>query len=340
MSATLLQMVNRFRRKLKWEDVSSFSSGDDLTTAAIDFINEAKRDVLENYEWDFDLRNAAFSTIAPLEYASAVGQVVITNGAATVLVPGVNNYATITGGNSRSRLAVTTDAAFGTTYFNILTGQHPSASDSYVIEMPWPGTSRSLFDASALTILTAEYVLPATVRDVLSVTLEEADVHVDFVDKAETLDRVVPNAFQSTSSVPEVCFVGGNALPTVTFGTTQVPGVGVWLYPVPSEVYLVRYTYRYRHPAISAIADVLYVPDHVVDLVVDLAVARAMRTRVAPDLEASQQLEAATMQRLGRSVRRTGFQPLERMSLKSHDRRGGGIPSSGGPRNPRIFYTP
>lgn len=338
MSVTALQLVNRARRKLKWEDVSSFSSSDELTTVLLDFVNEAKRDVLENYEWDFDIRSdGIFKTVAAATYSSVVD---VDNGSTTLTLLGTNNVSLYTTGGSRSRIRVTSDTTYGDTAFILNTGSHPGSHDIYVLETGWPGTTYDLFGTTGdAEILTSEYVLPATVRDVLSVMVEENDVYVEFVDKAESLDRCLPNPFDLQSTQPEVCFVGGTTTPTVATSSTPTPGVGVWIYPVPSSVYVVRYTYRYRHPELTAITSTLYVPDHVADLIVDLAVARAMRTRVAPDLEASNMLEGMTMARLSRSVKRTGHQPLERMTLRSHDKRGG-VPYGGSPRNPRIFYQP
>lgn len=336
MSATLLQMVNRCRRKLKWEDVSSFSSTDDLTNVLIDFINEAKRDVLENYEWDFDIRSdGVLKTVAARTHTNAV---TIAAAGTTATVVGGTYYGDYDGGDLRMRIRITEDTTYGNTAF-IVTGAATSAGDDvYTLETAWPGTAFAGGSGSA-ELLVAEYVLPTTVRDVLSVMVEDSDVLVEFVDKVETLDRCVPNPFDLQSTQPEVCFVGGSTTPTVATGTTATPGLGLWLYPVPSSVYVVRYTYRYRHPSLSATTDTLYVDDHVADIIVDLAVARAMRTRVAPDLEASQMLEQMTMGRLSRSAKRTGRQPLEHMSLRSHDRRGSSWMGSQ-PRNPRVFYTP
>lgn len=337
MSATLLQMVNRFRRKLKYEDVSSFSSSDDLTTAAIDCINEAKRDVLENHEWDFDIRSdGILKTIAPLTYTDQA----FTTTPGEIGIFGSTDYAAITGGSSRSRIAITEDTSFGDTYFIINSSSHPATADRHVIETSWPGSTFDLVSLGNAAILTAEYVLPTTIRDVLTVKVEEVDTLVEFVDGASDLEQLVPNAFEETSDVPEVCFVGGSTTPTVATGTTATPGLGIWIYPVPASVYVVRYTYRYRHPALSATTDTLYVQDHIIDDIIDLALARAMRTRIAPDLENSAQLEGVTMARISRSAKRTGSQPLERMTLRSHDRRGGRTPMSGRPANPRVFYEP
>ena len=97
-------MVNRFRRKLKWEDVSSFSSTDDLTTVAIDFLNESKRDVLENHEWDFDIRSdGILKTVAAATYTN---QVTLTNASATVTINAAD-FGTYDDGNLRARLRVT-----------------------------------------------------------------------------------------------------------------------------------------------------------------------------------------------------------------------------------------
>jgi hypothetical protein len=328
-------MVNRVRRKLKWEDVSSFSATDDLTNVLIDCVNEAKRDVLENYEWDFDIRSdGIFKTVAARTHTNAV---TITNGGTTATVVGGTFFGDYDGGDLRMRIRLTEDPTYGDTAF-IVTGSNTSGgNDVYTLETSWPGATASGGSGSA-ELLVSEYIMPTTVRDVLSVMVEDVNVYVEFVDKAETIDQQLTNPFLTQSTQPEICYVGGSTTPTVLTGNTATPGLGIWLYPVPSSVYLVRYTYRYRHPAMSATTDVLQVPDHVVDHIVNLAEAIAHRTRVAPDLEAAAQIEALANTKLMRSARRSGSQPLERMTLQSHDRRGGGMPA-GSPKNPRVFYS-
>jgi len=339
VSATLLQLVNRVRREVGWEDVAAVS--DRVSVILVDLIAAAQREALETAEWDFDIRSdGVLTTIAPLTYTSD-GQVVVTNGSPVMTLVTANDYATVTAGASQSRVAVTTDASFGQTYFVIESGQHPALSDIYELETRWPGTTKTIASTGVhATILTSEYVLPTTVRDVLSVTVEEKDVAVEFIDRAKRFDQCVPQPFAQTSSTPEVCFVGGNTLPTTSgvAGVVRTPGLGLWLYPVPSEAYVVRYSYRYRHPALSAAADILYVPDHVADDIVDLAVARAFRAKIAHDPELAAQREISTQARLRRKQHMTGSQPGQRRSLVSHDRRGGGRSQFGSqPRNPNEF---
>lgn len=319
--------------------MTSFSTapGDVL----LDLVNTAKNEVFEMFEWDFDKRHDGIvTTIAPLTYASAVGTCVATNGSATVAVVGVTDYTTITAGESRSHIAITSDASFGATYFGILTGRHPTTSDSYVIETEWPGTTIGLADTSAVSILTADYVLPATVRDVLSVMVEEQQVALGFVDKVHDIDDVIPNRFDTTSDVPEVCYVGGTLTPTEVFGDTATLGLGLMLYPAPSEVYTVRYSYRYRHPQLSATTDTVEAHVAVVDCIVDKAVAKAYRSAVANDPEMAQQIELDVARRLVRLSSLTSPTPARHASLKSHDRIGGVTQFGSRPSNPRNFGAP
>jgi len=335
LSATALQIINRIRRKLKWEDVSSFSATDSLTNALIDLANESKRDVLEGYEWDFDIRSdGIFKTVAAHSYS---GTGLVANASTSVFAGTGNQYTNYDGGDLRARLIVTSDPDYGSTPFIVSSSSLSAGKDLYVIETGFPGTTD--ITSASVDVMVSEYVLPTTVRDVLSVMVEDSDTSVEFVDKVDTLDRVIPNAFSETSSIPDVCFVGGSTTPTMDGVTDGTPALGIWMYPVPSTVYMVRYTYRYRHPSLSAITDTLQVPDHVIDHIVDLAVVGAKNHRTAIDLEGARQLEIVTREKLRRTVKRTGSQPLESFSLRSHDRKGG-VSMGSRPSNPNIFYQP
>jgi len=80
------------------------------------------------------------------------------------------------------------------------------------------------------------------------------------------------------------------------------------------------------------------VPDHISDDIVDLAIARAFRAKVAHDPELAKQREISTQARLRRKQMMTSAQPNQRRSLGSHDRRGSGRSQFGAqPRNPREF---
>ena len=328
--------MNRVRRSIGWEDAGDVS--DRVSVIITDHIASAQREALETAEWDFDIRNnGILTTIPPYEYPTTTGQLNVSQGAATLTVLSTSDYGVFTVGESRSRINVPTDANFGDSYFILLDGRHPTVHDVYTLETEWPGTTLGFADDAGARIVTSEYVLPTTVRDVLSVTVEEKQVAVQFIEKDAEFDAIVPNAFQEESDSPQVCFVGGNTIPTVVNGTTATPGLGLWLYPVPSEAYVVRYTYRYRHPALTASTDTLQVPDQIIDDIVDLATARTLRSKIAHDPEMAKQMEITTQARLRRKQQMTSAQPMMRRSLGSHDRYGMRNQFGSKPRNPREF---
>jgi hypothetical protein len=329
VSATLLQLVNRVRREIGQEDVAAVT--DRVSVILVDLIGAAKREVLETLEWDFaDRHDGVVKLVKKRSYTTASA----TNASTTVSIVGGTDY-TKYAGAFRSRVVVTEDADYGSTSFIVTNAATSGGNDTYTIDLAFPGTT----GAGNLNadLFVCEYQLPATVGDVLSVRDEEGDVALEFVEKTTTFDQLVPNPHQTESAQPTTVYVGGTTTNTTLSGAAATTLLGLWVWPIPTVDIVLRYSYRYRNAELSLLTDTLDAPDHVIDDIVDLAIARAYRSKIAHDPELAAQREISTQARLRRKQQMTSPQPGQRRSLASHDRRGGTNQFGSRPRNPREF---
>jgi hypothetical protein len=328
-----LTIVERVARRLKLKQVSSFT--DDHAPTLLDFVNEAKREVLETAEWDFLTRHDGELVVVPRTAYEASFQV--TNGSTLVTNVGQIDHATYRG-DFRTRLVITGSASHPQTSFAVASVNHPTVSDRYTLETPWPGTSETLINGMVYVV---DYQLPATVRDVLSVRHEETEIAVQFVDKTASFDRLIPSAHLDEQDSPDLVIVGGSVTSTFETGVgsaTTATGLMVW--PVPTVAYVLSYSYRYLHPDLSAETDVLDVPPVLIDLLVDKAMGKAYRSAVANDPDMAERIEADVARRFQRLMIQNSPQPEARRVLQSHDANTGPSQFGSRPRNERVFYTP
>jgi hypothetical protein len=322
-------LVNRVRREIGWEDVAAVT--DRVSVILVDLIGAAQREVLETLEWNFtDRHDGVLKLVKKRSYTTATA----TAASTTVSIVGGTDY-TKYAGAFRSRLVVTEDAAYGETSFIVTNAATSGGDDTYTIDLAWPGTTGT--GNLNADLFVAEYQLPATVGDVLSVRDEEGDVSMEFVDKTTTFDMLYPNQHQSTAAQQTMVHVGGTTTNTTLSGATATTLLGMWVWPVPTEDKVLRYSYRYRPAALALLTDSLDVPEHIVDDIVDLSVARAFRSKIAHDPDLAAQREISTQARLRRKQQMTNPQPGQRRSLQSHDRNAGRNQFGAGPRNPREF---
>lgn len=335
MSATTyLQMVNRVRRRGRHPDLAAVAS-DSLGVVVGDLLNESKREVLEGRQWDFDVRHdQPLKVLGVNSYTTGVVFADSTN----VTIIGENDAALYGGSEFVAKMVVTEDSTYGQTPFRIVSSL-VGANDFYTTDTAWPGTTQSALDIS---IYANEYVLPATVGDVLGVKFNEADLRVSFVDKLSDLDAVYPRLLDTSSSQPDHVYVGGSSTPTyVTNGTVPSPGTGFWIYPAPSTDYILHYSYRYRHPDLSGDTDTLSgVPEHIVDLIVERTFTKALATKVFNDPKLSKVNDDSSRRRLAEAHTQDRSDPNRRLSMRSHDRRRGGVPIGSKPKNPNNFGSP
>lgn len=325
-------MVNRVRRQLRHGDTSAFT--DSLSPVLLDLVNAAKNEVHEMFDWDFDIRHdGELRTVARRSYT---GSFTATAASASVTNVG-NTHAASFVGNFRSRLVLTEDLTAGGTSFAIATATVSGADDAYVLETAFTGTGGSGLNGF---VYVCDYQLPSTVKDVLSVRHEEDEIQVALIDKTLTFDRIMPAPHDTQTDSPEIVYVGGSVESTTASGGTSTTAPGLMVWPVPTTAYLLSYSYRYRHPQLSATTDTHDAPYAIVDCIVDKAVAKAYRSAVSNDPEMAVQIELDVARRLARLSQLSSPAPQRRTILKSHDRVGGSTQFGSAPANSRTFYTP
>ena len=335
MSATTyLQMVNRVLRRGRHPDLAAVASARPGVVVG-DLLNESKREVLEGRQWDFDVRHdQPLQVVGVNEYTTAA--VIATSTVVTIV--GASDAALYNGGALVARMVVTEDATYGQTPFTIASSQ-AGVNDFHTIDVAWPGTTQANMDVS---VYANEYVLPSTVGDVLGVKFEQSDVSLSFVDKLSDLDAIYPRLLDTSTSQPNHVYVGGSSTPTFdTGGTAVAPGTGFWIYPAPSEDYILHYSYRYRHPDLSADTDTLVgVPEHIVDMVVERTFTKALATKVFNDPKLAEVNDASNRRRMAEAHSQDRSDPNRRLAMSSHDRRRSGVPIGSRPKNPNNFGSP
>jgi hypothetical protein len=330
-TTTALVAVNRVQRRGRIATTATVTDGSAPTL--LDFVNEAAREVFETAEWEFLTRHDGELAVVPR--TAYTGTFTATLNSTTVSNIAQNAYATYYGA-FRSRLVLTEHATHGGTSFAIATATHPAADDVYTLETAFPGATTSGLNGFVYVV---DYQLPATVRDILSVRHEENELKLEFVDKTFTFDSMEPAAHLVTDNQPQIIYVGGSVKATVTSGTATT-ALGIMVWPVATEKYVLSYSYRYLHPELSAAADVLDAPSVIVDLIVDKATAKAYRSAVFNDPEMAQQIELDVARRFQRLLGANNPAPQRRMILRSHDQATGASQFGSRPRDPRTFYTP
>jgi hypothetical protein len=142
------------------------------------------------------------------------------------------------------------------------------------MDAPWPGSSTS---AAVVNLFFAEYILPATVRSIVSVKHEEKELNLRKIDAGATFDEVIPRPYDRFDD-PTTVAVGGLDIPTYEYtGGPPEPGLRMIVWPAPKEPVILRYSYYYEHPRLVNATDALVgVPASIVEDIVRIARADAM----------------------------------------------------------------
>lgn len=284
--ANFLALVNQLRMKMREEgNTTGFDTGQN-TLVQKSLIQQSSREVLEDNEWSFMIRDDG-QAFLPAEYTSAATATVT-----RYSTSGSFNDAEIVDTNKwvsprRTRLVVTEDTRFPDQTYTILeitdaTGQ------MFTLTNPYYGDSFS--SSGSATIYCNEIALPTDVLLVLSVLNENEPLALVQVDKHITFDSVIPRPHGSTSGNPSTVYVGSSVVGTafnVTQGSDTVTArtsIGMMVYPVPDSDILLRYSYQKKADALSGETDILAgVPDTVEDHIVDVAFEKALYDNVEDD---------------------------------------------------------
>lgn len=261
---TLLASVNRLRRMLREDTVTATSSSDLLDQTIIDALNTAADEHLNTFEWSFLLRHDAQVWFPGLREEST-GCSPTFNSTTLPLNDGSNSwdaadvqnftFKATQEGRLLARVRVTGGAGSGT-YDDTPDSAYPvdelygTGAFNATLRNPFRGDTASSA-AAGFQIFTHEYALPDTVRTVVSVRHQETPIRLEFMDKGESFDRVVPRVTDRTAAQPEVAYVGGLITGTAIGTADNGTGMGLMIWPVPSSDVLIDYSYVYRFAELS-----------------------------------------------------------------------------------------
>jgi hypothetical protein len=275
-------MVNQVRRRLREESLVSFDSGE-LTVAVKDLINEAAREVLDSHEWSFMIREdgEAFfpgihtggNTMRITQYAST--GVFFDSG----ITPDITNKWT---SPRRSRMVSTSSTELADQSYPLLS-LTSTLNGSFVLQGKYYGSSQ--VTGGAFKLYANEMALPADVKQVLSVRNEDEPVRLEEVEKYIQFDTIAPRPLDSTSSKPDIVYVGGTVRGTAdTAGEVGLLSSGIMVWPVPSSDVLLKFSYVSRPNALDSETDTLsYVPEEVQDLICWRAFEKALDSNIEDD---------------------------------------------------------
>ncbi len=348
----LLEMVNSVRGKLREERITTISATDFLTTEIIELINDAGSEILEGDDWEFDVRHdgrlflpsSQTGTTAMFGDSFISGNPIYDNGASVSLstledtdsgevFEDVDLAGFRCSGNSvRSRLLAT-----GSDYPNtswIITDVTIDASWLVLTLGSNLNLESDAAETGAWTTYANEAVLPATVKDVLSIRNEEEPLRLDFINRDLEFDARIPRPTDSFSGVPEVAIVGGTMTSTSrTTGTdawTTISdvdartGVGITVWPIPNTDIHLEYSYRVQHADLSADTDSWDgVPANVIRIIEWLAFQKALDSGIQNDPEAATRAERQVEKRRLRAQASQTRQPNLRRIPTSFGSRGG-----------------
>ncbi len=304
-SATALQLVNRVLTRMRDPVVTAFT--DPMPLAVLDLVNAAVWEITANRKNDFDIRHdGEFLTHPSTTFETAadppVGQAVLSNTSKTGsrLSSTGTHLTNILGDTDRtlpivSRMLVAADTNFGSTAFRVNTAVLQGTTLSWVFPNEYAGTTDTTANAK---FFAAEYLLPDTVRDLVSIQHDEGPITLEEVDPRARLEELIPRP-HDTFDKPRWAGVGGFDVATYdSSGSAPEPRLRLILWPVADEELALRYSYYYRHPRMSAITDVLSgPPEEVISQVVGLAHAEAQAT-----LEKEPAIGLANMANLNKKI--------------------------------------
>jgi hypothetical protein len=283
-SVTALQMVNRCLRRLRKNiigDSTTFTSREGIDL--LEFVNEAKDDVLETRIWDFDRRQDTLTVYPRIDFPGNEDPVTTS----LILINGLVGGAATGGGaptvneDSIVRVVATDDSAFPDTSFRL---SGASEADPSVLVLPsvWEGGT-----TSTGYLFIAEYFIPkyalanetgSKYRQILSATHQERELQLVQADRDVSFDGFVQRLHESIGTDPTTMMVGGKGTATTPSGSGGTVGDLMVIWPVPSSIVHLDYTAVLRHPKLVIPEDTLVdVERQIEDVIVSLATALWMQ---------------------------------------------------------------
>ncbi len=249
-SITALQLVNQVRLFRRQPPTTAFDTNEDTLT--LQAVNMAITEILENNDWDFDIRHdGQLNLRALLDDCTVTGSA----GSAT---PTLTRSSGLVDADMRgaytTRLLIDGLADFANTSFVVSSAADVTGGVSSVLTLATavPDASAAL----AAELHYAEYLLDDTIKGVIRVSYQEDEISLKQADPILRYDELFPN--QSSSGPPEIVAIGGRDFGTIETGVTGTePRLRVAVWPVPDDDYVLNYSYYYRHPELVTITDEL-----------------------------------------------------------------------------------
>ena len=289
LALTLLNLVNLTLDLLRNDRVVSLSSTSELTDVVIGVLNDAKDDVLGNYDWDFlERHNGQAFFPAPVEYTTdGASGISLAERAVAATISGsqftASNEADFSSNSLAVRVLIPGDTSFPDTSHRLVYLDTIGTNTLLGFENTYRGAAVSL---GSFTIWSNEHILPATVREVLSVRDEEGEFRLDFADRTLDLEARIPRGTERFEEDPPLCNVGGIGFEThndsVTgFDATRTTGTVLSIWDPPNEAKSLKYSYVYKHPDLAAETDTLQgVPDSIARIIVRFAYQKLLSSNV------------------------------------------------------------
>ena len=295
---------------MRHDDVTAIAQLRDLAT--LDAVNRAMRDVLMGNVWEDDKRHTQIAL-----KARKTGVSVTWNSGA---VTGVINFSGAVEsdviGDFIMRVVPLGSTQYGNTAIRALTATIPSSDFSLVLA---PFAFSEDISITAGELFYSEYMLPDTVRSVLTVTHQDQDLSLEQVGSTVEFSELYPRQ-QIEYGEPKSVSVGGLDTPTYNpDNAAPDPGLRMIVWPPPDDEYVLDVEYLYRHPELASATDTLEgVSDVVVDSIVDLATAD-MQQNYERNTTEGRALRADGLDKLDRVMKAHGAQRAERAVIGNWD---------------------
>ena len=318
---TLLTSTNKVLLKLREGEVTAID-GTEQVQGIVDGLNDAAHRVLKTREWEFLKRYDGFSFFPATFIATTGGGFTFNAVPAAINLLGVNSWtfldATRFTISLRSKVRVTNDSGgFANTSF-IVANFETTANFPATLSSPYRGATTG---TGAFEIYAHEFVLPTTVRKVLSVSDQEGDIDLKFVDRDTDFDKIMIRPSERKEHRPLVAYVGGIYTTTTLDGGAATTGTGMMIWPPPNRDVLCQYTYIHDHPALVASSDTWEnVPDEVVSLIESEAFEAALIENRQADPQRAVRLERSNARRMAALEAADDKQPRRRMAMQPVDR--------------------
>lgn len=280
---TLIELVNRLRILLRsGEARGALSLADEETATEVGLINDAAEEVFSEHSWEF-LKWHDGQAFFPGKYEVAI-VLSLQNGLNGVSLEATapSNALTTQGNSFRARLVVPSASQFPDVAYTVAS-INTTGLFSLTLDNKYRGPTSANSDNA--TIFCHEAVLPATVREVLSIRQSEgASVRFRTVHRTMDFDEWYPELGDEFSDYTRDVAVGDSLPITRVDGETAVRNLGIAIYPPADTGVILDYSYVRRHARLAAETDEFAgIPSEAEEYIVHKAYELALSSNIESD---------------------------------------------------------